>query len=431
MKTILLILLYQGVLMSAVIKYLEINGTKIPLIFEQDKTLPIKSLSITFKNSGYIFDKKESLSNLTSKLLNKGTKKNGYIEFSNRLENSAISLNSYFSSENFYFFLESLKDNFDYGLELFEHLILDPNFDEKTLKSLKDKEKGRLKQLSSDFSYLAAIQLKKMIYKNTPLEQTAIGNSKSIDNISMIDIKNKISSYLVLKNMIITIGGDLTVEEAIKYGNKIISLFKIGQASEERFISMAERENQDVERTTLSSEQAYINFASPLLIKVNSKDRHFAKVASFILGSSGFGSRLMEEIRVKQGLAYSIYSSFNIEKSHSYFSGFLQTKITNEEKAITSIIKLIKNFIINGVTEEELISAKEFIIGSQALKKETLSNRLNIAFNDFYRNSSLTYFDEQINLVKNMKLLDLNKFILSHKEILNLSFSVVTGKVKK
>jgi predicted Zn-dependent peptidase len=64
------------------------------------------------------------------------------------------------------------------------------------------------------------------------------------------------------------------------------------------------------------TEQSYIYFASPLNINFDSKDIYKAKVASFILGSSGFGSRLMEEIRVKNGLAYSVYAYFTHKKSH-------------------------------------------------------------------------------------------------------------------
>ncbi len=56
------------------------------------------------------------------------------------------------------------------------------------------------------------------------------------------------------------------------------------------------------------------------------EDNYKAKVASFILGGSGFGSRLMEEIRVKRGLAYGTYSSININRLYSSFSGYFQTK---------------------------------------------------------------------------------------------------------
>jgi len=64
------------------------------------------------------------------------------------------------------------------------------------------------------------------------------------------------------------------------------------------------KDDQKVEITKVDTKQAYIYFGSPLNIECNSSKRYLAKVASFILGSGGFGSRIMEEIRVKRGLAY-------------------------------------------------------------------------------------------------------------------------------
>ena len=70
------------------------------------------------------------------------------------------------------------------------------------------------------------------------------------------------------------------------------------------------------------TEQAYLYFGAPFEMKEGDPEFYKARVAMFILGSSGFGSRLMEEIRVKRGLAYSAYSRLSVAKTNSYFSGF-------------------------------------------------------------------------------------------------------------
>jgi len=161
-------------------------------------------------------------------------------------------------------------------------------------------------------------------------------------------------------------------------------------------------------------------------MKVNDKDAYKAKVAAFILGSSGFGSRLMEGIRVKKGLAYSVYARVNLNKSYSDFSGYLQTKVTTKEQAVKAVKEIIANFIKNGATEYELKSAKEFLSGSEPLRVETISQRLNRAFFEYYRGLKLGYFNEELKLIGKLKLNDLNHFIKEHPEILKLTFSIVT-----
>ena len=56
--------------MSATLTQLEINNTKVPLIFEEDNTLPIVSMQLIFQNAGSLTDAKDGLVKLTAKLFN-------------------------------------------------------------------------------------------------------------------------------------------------------------------------------------------------------------------------------------------------------------------------------------------------------------------------------------------------------------------------
>jgi predicted Zn-dependent peptidase len=138
----------------------------------------------------------------------------------------------------------------------------------------------------------------------------------------------------------------------------------------------------------------------------------------------------MEEIRVKKGLAYSAYGRFSINKSHSNFSGYLQTKVSTGDEALKSVKEVVKTFIDKGVTAQELKSAQEFLLGSEPLRNETLSQRLNRAFQEYYTDRPLGATIEDLKKIKSMTLDELNGFIKKHYEIDKLSFSVVTGDKK-
>jgi len=137
----------------------------------------------------------------------------------------------------------------------------------------------------------------------------------------------------------------------------------------------------------------------------------------------------MEEIRVKKGLAYSAYSRFITNKTHSYFFGYLQTKVESGDESVASVKEVVKTFLDKGVTQEELSSAQQFLLGSEPLRNETLSQRLNRAFHEYYNNQPLGYAKEELKKIEAIKLDELNAFIKRHKEIFELSFSVVTGRV--
>ena len=427
-KIIILITVIQGILMSANLSHIDVNNTKVPLIFEEDKNLPIISMQLIFKNSGSLTDKKDGLVKLTAKLLNEGTLKDGSIGFATKLESRAISLGTHAGAETFVMELNSLKSEFSYGVKLLKELLQDPNYSEDSLKKIKIQTIGALKRKESDFDYISSLKMKGMLFPNTPLAKASSGTVKSVELITLEDIKRHVATHLGLENAIVVMGGDISQKEANKLVEEILSL--LPHVKSNKIQTMKALAQKKVKETIEKSEQAYVYFGSPLNINYDSKERYLSQVASFILGSSGFGSRLMEEIRVKKGLVYSVYSRFSINKTHSYFSGYLQTKIETGDEAVKSVKDVVQLFLDKGVTQEELTSAQQFIVGSEPLRNETLSQRLGRAFQEFYTNRPLGASLENLKKIEAMKLDELNTFIKKHKEIAQISFSVVTGEKK-
>jgi len=174
------------------------------------------------------------------------------------------------------------------------------------------------------------------------------------------------------------------------------------------------------------TQQAYIYFGSPYNVRYDDPEAYKARVATFILGTGGFGSRLMEEIRVKKGLAYSAYARVHINKSTTYLSGYLQTKLESQDEALKTVRKVLSDFVQNGAKLEELIQTKKFLLGSEPLRNETMSQRLHRAFMDYYKGFTLGHSKEELEKIEALSLEELNAFIKNHKEILSLSVSIVT-----
>jgi len=429
-KTVILLIMIQGILMSATLNPIKIDNVEVPFIFEEDNSLPIISMQLIFKNSGSLTDKKDGLVKMAGKLLNEGTKKDGAVGFATKLESRAIGLSAHAGAETFVIELGSLKSEFPKGIELLKELLKDPNYSEESLGKIKTQTIGSLKRKESDFDYISSLAMKSMLFPNTPLAKASLGTVESINSIKMADIKKHITEHLGLENAIIVMGGAINLQDAFKLAASV--LLELSHVKSNDITPMKAVGQKQVKESIVKSEQAYVYFGAPFDVAYDSKERHLSQVASFILGSSGFGSRLMEEIRVKKGLVYSVYSRFNINKSHSYFSGYLQTKIESGDEAVKSVKDVVQFFLDKGITQEELSSAQQFILGSEPLRNETLSQRLNRAFQEYYTNRPLGSATENLKKIEAMTLDELNAFIAKHKEIAELSFSVVTGeKVEK
>ena len=414
----------QGSLMGAEIKHIDVKGVQIPVIFEEQKSLPILNLQLVFQNSGYIQDgNKSGLVNLSSKLLNEGTKELGSTKFAELLDENAITINTSNGFETFVIELSSLKEESNKAISLLNDLLKSPNYSEDTLSKLKTLMVGSLKRKENDFDYVSQNQLKSILFKNTALENPSSGTIESISKIQLKDIEKFVKKTVNLNNLIIVAGGDFELKEFEKLVNPVLNTLEVGEKVEANKVVF---ESKNEEKTLLKdTQQAYIYFGSSFNIDSKDEENYKAKVASFILGGSGFGSRLMEEIRVKRGLAYSAYGSISINKSHTYFNGYLQTKNESADEAKKLVSQIVADFVKNGVTEDELKAAKNFLTGSEPLRSETLSQRLNRAFTLYYRGLEPDYSKKELEKIQNLELDDLNKYIKSHNEIINLTFSIV------
>ncbi len=412
--------------MAAMVLKVNVNGVDVPIVFEKDNRLPLTTVEFIFRDSGVLASKKAGLVSLSADLLNEGTASKGSVEFAKELENRAIEFSANAGNETFVFTIDSIKEQFNYGLDKLLELLKEPNYKEETFKKVVAKRLATLTSKSDDFDYIASNGLKSILFAGTTKAEPRLGTKESISSLKLADAKEYINSHLFLDNLIVVAGGDFSEDEIKTIAKKFASTLKRGKVEPIAKVSASDKEK--TKEVAKDTKQAYIYFGAPYNMDISNKDRVIGQVASFILGSSGFGSRLMEEVRVKRGLAYSAYSRFVVNKSSSYFTGYLQTKLDTQKEAIDVVKDVIAKFIKKGVTKEELEAAKKYYLGSEPLRVETLNQRVGRAFNEYYSGAGLGFSKEKIEIIKNLKLKDLNKFIKEHSEIGKLSFFIVTDK---
>jgi len=380
------------------------------IIFEKD-TLGKTTLEIVIKNAGSIFAK-EGVAFFLSHIFNtKGTlsKKEKFYAIT---EHDAIEFHSSVNREFFTISIKFLNEKQQKAIKLLNEIISSPNLTKESFEKSKKEIFAKIQNKQNDNDYIPNANLFKSIFNHSPLKYPVMG--ESIEAITFDDIVDFYNSLFKKEFIIINGGNKADIDEIITLFNpqrKKTPLFKPLKADD-----ITHHKNV---------EQSYIHFASSFNVDYN-KELHLAKIATFILGSGGFGSRMMEEIRVKRGFAYSAYTNNAFRKTYKLLSGYLQTKLENTTEAINLVKTLINDFQKEGVTKEELTTAKQFLIGSEPLRNETLNQRLLKKFNEIYLNLPDNYYEKELELIKNISLDEVNEFIKSHPEINDITFSIVT-----
>ncbi len=133
------------------------------------------------------------------------------------------------------------------------------------------------------------------------------------------------------------------------------------------------------------------------------------EVMNYVLGGGSFNSRLMREIRVNRGLAYSVQSVIKCRNNTGLFMAFAQTENKNAFEVLSLLTKNIERVTHENMQPGELDWAKTSIRNSYIFQFNTplsiLSNYMEIAYNNLPQDYFITYLD-QIQSVRALGILE-------------------------
>jgi zinc protease len=122
-----------------------------------------------------------------------------------------------------------------------------------------------------------------------------------------------------------------------------------------------------------------------------------------ILGGGGFSSRAMESIRNQHGLAYSVYTHFDADKSHGSFQFVMQTQNESAREAMRIAREEIERIRREPVSEQELNDAKDYLTGSFPLRLDTNRKVASFLAQVEFFQLGLDYPDHYADLIRAVK----------------------------
>ena len=124
-KIALLLVIFQGLTLATTLDHIEVNGVKVPLIYEEANRLPMVSMQLVFRNGGSITDGTlPGLAKLSAKMMNEGTLGKGSIGFAQALDAKAIHFSANTGTETFVLEVGALKEEFSAAATAKPHLCL-------------------------------------------------------------------------------------------------------------------------------------------------------------------------------------------------------------------------------------------------------------------------------------------------------------------
>lgn len=334
----------------------------------EDNSLPVISIKLAFKRSGYAYDPKGKggLAYLVAGMLNEGAGHLTSEKFQKLLEENAIQFYPSVDADNFYIDIKTISQNLDLTLELLHTALARPHFNAGELKTVKAQVASIINKREESPGQFAGLKFGEEFFGEHPYAQPEEGNLAEVAKLKPSDLRKYVKQNFIGDNVVVSIAGDVKEKAVDDILSQIYTALGGGKAAFEirDFITYPDAGHGAGRKDfALKNPQAVI-FYGLKGVQRSDEDFYAAYVLAHILGGSGFQSRLYKEIREDRGLAYYTYVGLRNYDKAGLFIGNVGTTSAQADQVVEIVKQEIANLAEKGVTEEELAAAQSYITGS-------------------------------------------------------------------
>ena len=335
------------------------NGVVVYLL--ENPELPLVRASALIR-TGSVFDPPglSGLAELTAKVLrNGGTLFQTPQTINQTLEMTGAQIEFSMEMEWGSASLFARKQDFPRVLSIFAGLLMDPGFDPSQVDLAKKARIEAIRRSNDNPEEIAYREFRRALYRGNP--RGGISTLESIEQIQRGDLIAFYRKFFQPNNILLGISGDFRKKEMIESLEKAfhgwsralveVPFIPLPSPQEGKSIYYA---SKDLPQSTL--------LLGHLSLPLDHPDYFSFQVLNFILGGAGFNSRLTQEIRSDQGLAYAVGSFYRGRVGYGVFGTFCQTKSRSTHKVISLLYEIIEEMKKNPPGSEALDWAKNALI---------------------------------------------------------------------
>ncbi|MEW6766324.1 MAG: pitrilysin family protein [Pseudomonadota bacterium] len=345
------------------------------VLFVEARSLPMVDVRVSFDAGSARDGVAHGLASLTAALLDQGIKLEGGDKdaqaVAEAFENIGARFGSSVSQDAATLSLRSLSDaaRLEPALDTFTAVMTRPRLAEEDFLRERERVLLGLKAAEQQPGEVARRAFYKALYGTHPYAFLPDGEPETVSALSVEDVRAFHRRHYVASGMVIVLVGDLSREQAGRIAERLSAAVPAGEALP-ALPAVVDVSESKIIRIPFPSTQASILAGQVGMARID-PDYFPLYVGNHVLGGSGFSSRLVEEIREKRGLAYSVYSYLMPMRQPGPFVMGMQTKLDQAGQADQLLRENLQRFVKEGPTAAEVEHAKKNIVGGFPLRLDS------------------------------------------------------------
>lgn len=371
---LLFLLIWLGLPKNTLQATVPVKRTVLPnglvLLVKEEHSLPFVTCHLLIDAGSWRDPRgEEGSAYLTAKALLSGTSKRSSTSLYEEVDFMGASLRASSGKDYATLTLRVLKKHLDEGLDLFMESLTQPTFPEVELRREVKKALAALESAEEQPGQVAQKAFREALFQTSPYLHAVEGTKESLPKLTREKILGFYHAFYHPNSSILAVVGDLTAAEVHKKLLPQLARWSKGQIPKMKVNTLFAKGPKLITIDRALSQANIILGHSG--VSRDNPDFYELTVMNYILGGGGFASRLVEEIREKRGLSYSVASFFVPGRYPGSFRIVLQTKNASAQEALTVARRQMERMRKELVSEEELQAAKRYLVGSFPLRLGT------------------------------------------------------------
>jgi zinc protease len=369
----------------------------------EDHTLPLIAMQFGFiGGSAQDPAGKEGVAYFVSGMLDEGAGDIPSQAFQEKLQDLAIQLSFDASRDVMTGGLKTLTKNKDEAFRLLRLALTEPRMDADAMERVRGQIISVIKSDNEDPDNVAANAWFAHVFAGHPYGTRTKGTLDTVSAFAPDDLKDYVKRNFARDNLHVAVVGDISAAEL---ATALDSVFGVLPASAQ-LTTIPEASWRTESRQIvipMATPQTIVTFGMP---GPKRKDEDFipAYILNYIVGGGGFASKLMEEVREKRGLAYSVYTYLSPLDHAGICLGGVATQNERVGESIEVIKQVLARIAEEGPTAEELDDAKRYLTGSYALRFSSSAQIAQILLWLQIEDLGIDYVDKRNSLIEAVTL---------------------------
>ena len=311
----------------------------------------------------------------------KGTERRSAEDIAREMDSVGGMLDAFTSKEQICFNAKVLDEHLPIAFDVLADLVLRPKFDSEDVKKERQVVLEEIKMDLDNPEYLLHDIFTRGFWPEHSLGRPILGTPETVRNFDRPALRRRFQNWFAPDHLIVTAAGNITHEPVLELVEREFGhLQPIGLPREDPAPSASAPIHLETKRDL---EQVHLCIGVPSLPLAHER-RFGVAVLNNLLGG-GMSSRLFQNIREKQGLAYAVFSEITPYSDAGMLTVYAGTAKETIDKVLDLTVAEFRAMKESPVSSEELLRAKNHLKGSLMLSLESTSSRMsNLARQELY-----------------------------------------------